>query len=177
MVLPDAVIARLSHSEAVGIGPDLSVLGYSVALAVVACLIFGLAPALHATHGDVNRALKQEPLLRSTRLSLRGVLLFVQVALSVTLLVAAGLLVRVVQHVGNHDLGFVADDVSVVSVDLPASAYAGPRTDAFTRQLVALLQSARACRRWPPAICRRSRGGTTCGSFDGRGRIEPPTSR
>ena len=142
MVLPDVVIARLSHSAAVRIAPDFSVLAYNVLMAVIACAVFGLAPALHATRGNIAEALKQESRLAGVRLSLRGALLAAQVAFSVVLLAAAGMLVRGVQKAGTLDLGFNINGVSVISVDLPANAYAGPRTGAFTRQLMTQLEAA-----------------------------------
>ena len=138
-VLPAALVRRVEPSSAGSVRPDVSVLLYTLALAVVACIAFGLAPALHATRGNLADALRQETRIPVLRLSLRGVLLSVQVAVSVVLLAAAGLLVRAVQRTERMDPGFATDGISVVALDLPASEYAGPRTASFAKQLQAHL--------------------------------------
>jgi predicted permease len=112
--------------------PDAVVLGYAIALAGLSAVAFGLAPALYATRGDVVHALNQRDGLPASRFPLRGFLLAVQVAVSVVLLVSAGLLVRGVQRqAGTFDPGFSVDDVSVVSFDLPEGVYDRPRATAF----------------------------------------------
>jgi predicted permease len=147
--LPDYVVTRMSHSAVTGIRPDWSVLLYAAGLAVLACVAFGLAPALHATRGNIATALKDEARLQGTRMTLRGVLLSVQVALSVVLLAGAGLLTRAVQHAGNLDLGFRIDGLTVLSIELPASDYAGPRSGEFARQLVGAIDGAALCSQEP----------------------------
>ena len=71
-----------------------SVLGYALLLAGVSAAVFGLAPALFATRTDVAAALNEREGLPASKFPLRGLLLAVQVALSVVLLVSAGLLMR-----------------------------------------------------------------------------------
>src|SRR5262245_29415751 len=80
---------------AVGIGAiiDARVLGFTIALTLLATLLFGLAPALIATRQDLNTALKAPALPRS-RLSLSRSLVIAQVALSLLLLTGAGLFVQ-----------------------------------------------------------------------------------
>ena len=141
-VLPGIVVSRLEPASVGHLRPDASVLVYTMLLAVAACVAFGLAPALHATRGNLADALRQEARLPGVRLSLRNVLLSVQVAVSVVLLTGAGLLVRGIQRTEAMDPGFVIKGISVVSLDLPASEYAGPRTTAFARQLQAQLEGA-----------------------------------
>ncbi|MBZ5622594.1 MAG: ADOP family duplicated permease [Acidobacteriia bacterium] len=141
-VLPGIVVSRLEPSSVGRLRPDASVLAYTMLIAVAACIAFGLAPALHATRGNLADALRQESRLPGLRLSLRNVLLSVQVAVSVVLLTGAGLLVRGIQRTEAMDPGFVIKGISVVSLDLPASDYAGPRTKAFAQQLQAQLEGA-----------------------------------
>jgi len=111
--------------------PDATVLTYTVGIAGAACVVFGLAPALHATGGDLAGALKSGRVMTAARLPLRSLLLAVQVTLSVVLLVAAGLLVRGIQHARTQDPGFTVNNVTVVSFDLPPRAYDPPRTRAL----------------------------------------------
>src|SRR5207248_7902987 len=73
------------------------------------------------------------------RLPMRSVLLSVQVAISVILLANAGLLVRGMQRAQALDPGFDVQNSTVLSIDLPASQYTGPRTMELTRALEAQL--------------------------------------
>jgi predicted permease len=99
---------------------------YTIALAVVSTVVFGLAPALHGTRtAGFGRV----------RLSLRNLLLAVQVALSVVLLIGAGLLLRGVQHAQTMAPGFAVNDVGVVSFELPASSYGTTQTRNFVSEL------------------------------------------
>ena len=68
-------------------------------------------------------------------MSLRSVLLAVQVAVSLVLLIDASLVTRAIQRVAVQDTGFVDDDVSVVTFELPAS-YDTARRRAFAQQLL-----------------------------------------
>ena len=122
--------------------PDGVVLGYAIALAGLSAVAFGLAPALSATRGDVVHALSQRDGLPASRFPLRGFLLAVQVAVSVVLLVSAGLLVRGVQRqAGAFDPGFSVDGVTVVSFELPEGVYDRPRASAFFADLTERLRA------------------------------------
>jgi predicted permease len=141
-VVPAAVFRRLAEDQAFHVAPDLNVLTYTIAVATLSCLAFGLAPALHGTRGGISAALKagsgSEGAQRA-RLPLRSVLLAVQVAISVILLANAGLLVRGMQRAQALDPGFDVQNSTVLSIDLPASQYTGPRTMELTRDLLAQL--------------------------------------
>jgi predicted permease len=141
--LPFAILRVMGGSAAsfpFRVTVDGVVLGYAVLLAGLSALAFGLAPALHATRADVARALAEREGLPASRFPLRGVLLGVQVAVSVVLLVSAGLLVRAAQRQsGTFDPGFSVNDVSVVSFELPPGAYDDARRQAFFTDLTAAL--------------------------------------
>ena len=122
--------------------PDSVVLGYAVLLAGLSSAAFGFAPALYTTRTNVALALGQREGLLAAQFPLRGVLLGVQVAVSVILLLSAGLLVRAVQRQGqSFDPGFSVDDVTVVSFELPAGAYDYERAVVFFGELSLALQS------------------------------------
>ena len=106
---------------AVPLRPDPAVLVFSVALCLLTCATFGVAPALHASRRDVSGALRGEsaPVIR--RFPLRATLLATQIALSLTLLVNVGLLVRSVPHFGDDHLGYSANGILVASLEPPAS--------------------------------------------------------
>ncbi len=142
-VAPVVVMHRLAEDQAFHVRPDPNVLAYTIAVAILACLAFGLAPALHGTRVGISMALKAGAGpggAEQARLPLRSVLLAVQVAISVVLLANAGLLVRGMQRAQALDPGFDVQKVTVLSIDLPASQYSGPRTKALTSDLMAQLE-------------------------------------
>ncbi len=133
-VLPGPLFTRAVGEVSFRLRPDGTVLLYTFGLAVLACIAFGLAPALHATRGSFHDALKQRTATGS-RISLRGLLLAVQVAISVILLVGAGLLVRAIQRARSHDPGFAVDGMASITLEFPSSAYHGARLNAFYQDL------------------------------------------
>jgi predicted permease len=128
------------------LSPDGVVLTYALLLAAASAIVFGLAPALHATRTEVANALKAHDGPGRSGVRLRTFLLGLQVAISVILLVAAGLLVRgAQQRSGSFDFGFSVDDVSVASFDVPVT-YGAARSDVL---LVDLTQAFEGIRNRP----------------------------
>jgi predicted permease len=109
---------------------DGRVLAFAACLSLVAALLSGIAPALHASRADVVSALKDESQGPSDRLRLRNAFVVAQVAFSILLVVAAGLLGRALGRVTSIDQGFDARGVEVASVDLSMAGY----TEATGRQ-------------------------------------------
>jgi predicted permease len=138
-IAPPFLIARLGTDLIFDVTPDIRVLAYTMAVAAVASLAFGLAPALHGTRGRIAAAIKTETQLGMSRLPLRSVLLGVQVAISVLLLGAAGMMVRGLQRTAHIDPGFDFARVNAVTIGLPAGQYGGERARAFAQQLVVQL--------------------------------------
>ena len=119
------------------VGVDWRVLGFALAAAVAAAAIFGLAPALNLTRLGASAALKDGALaaVGKRRFGLRGALIAAQVAVSLVLLVGAGLFLRSLQQAATVDPGFDADDVVVASFDLRTQGYTEPRGRAFYAEL------------------------------------------
>jgi predicted permease len=143
LVAPAALMNRLAPDQAFHVAPDLNVLAYTIVIALLSCLAFGLAPALHGVRWGISAALKAGAdggAAVRARLPLRTVLLAVQVAISVVLLANAGLLVQGLRRSQALDPGFDVRNVTVLSIDLPASEYTGPRTAALTRDLLTQLE-------------------------------------
>jgi predicted permease len=140
---PEWILPRLSEDFVVlQLSPDLHVCAYAVALAFVACVAFGLAPSLHGTRGNIAASIRNQTGRRASPLALRSFLLASQVAISVVLLAAAGLLVRGLQHAQHRDPGFRLDGITVAGLDLPASAYSGDRLLSFVGQFQDALEHA-----------------------------------
>ncbi|HUP20159.1 MAG TPA: ADOP family duplicated permease [Gemmatimonadota bacterium] len=113
---------------------DLRVLGFGVALAVAVALLSGLAPAWQAQRSDPQDALRTEGRSGAGRQHnrfLRG-LIVAEVALSLILLLGAGLLLRGFRGLVDQDPGFDASTLLTLSVHVPADRYPdGTAVDRF----------------------------------------------
>jgi predicted permease len=136
-VLPQALLARLAGQPlAIPLNPDAGILSFGLAIAMIACLAFGLAPALHASRAEISTALRERSAIPGTRIPLRALLLALQIAISIVLLVSGGLIVRGVRQATVQDPGFDIRSVSVVSFELPAS-FETARARSFALQVLA----------------------------------------
>jgi predicted permease len=108
------------------IGIDAKVLLFTLGVSLATGLVFGLFPAFAQGSGRQFEALKEAGRGntggRAARMT-RNVLVVVQVALCVTLLVGAGLLVKSFDRLQNESPGFQRDGLVTVRLDLPASKY------------------------------------------------------
>jgi predicted permease len=119
------------------LNPDLRLLGFTAAISALTGLLFGLAPALVATRVDLQLALKQDaPGLsnRRTRLGFGKVFVIAQVALSLLLLVGAGLFVRSLQKLQQSPTGFARENVLVLKLE--PTQIARPQQIAFYDELL-----------------------------------------
>src|SRR5215470_7491705 len=121
---------------------DWHVLLFSLAVSVVAGAIFGLAPALQATRPDVSRALKDTAAQGgAVKARLRSVLVVAQIAISLVVLIAAGLVVRTLVQLQAMNPGFDTRNALTMSFDLGLQGYDDARGQQFYRQLTQRLQS------------------------------------
>ena len=126
------------------IGLDPNVLAYSFALAVGAGLIFGLAPALQSTRRDLVVSLKDEAgqvAGGSHRSRLRSALVVTQVALSLVLLVGAGLFLRTLREARAASPGFDPENVLAVQVNLDTAGYNEAQGRDFIERLTERLEA------------------------------------
>jgi len=115
---------------------DWRVLGFTALAAVLTGILFGLAPALSAVHQNLIPALKEGSYAEHGRTSgLRKLLVVGQVALSFTLLVAAGLTVHSLQNAHNLDPGFDPENLLIAGTDLPLQGYTEETGRIFYRSL------------------------------------------
>jgi putative ABC transport system permease protein len=114
------------------------VLGFALIVSIFCGVLFGLAPALQLSKPDLNHALKEggrQTTSGSHRL--RGLLVISEVALSLMLLVTAGLLIRSFLQLLKTDPGFNPDSLLTMNLVLPAAKYKdGPQRAAFYSELV-----------------------------------------
>jgi macrolide transport system ATP-binding/permease protein len=118
---------------------DTRVLGFTLAISVITGILFGLAPALIATRTDLVSALRDDAAVfgkKKRHFNLRNLLVVAQVAVSVIVLVGAGLCVRSLRNLYSIDTGFDASKVLVVSVDVGLSSYTRERGLQFYADLL-----------------------------------------
>ena len=127
------------------LSPDVRVLGFTALVSVVTAVLFGLLPALRMTRPNLTTALKTGlPDARVHRLrlgSLSNGLVAVQVALSVILVVGAGLSVLSLVKASAVDVGFDPRNVVIASLSAGRQGYDEARARSFFEQLTARLES------------------------------------
>ena len=108
---------------------DWHVLSFAAGLSVVTGVVFGLAPALRATSVDLSGAMKEQSrsVIRAQSWSSR-VLLIAQVAMSLVLLVGAGLFLRTLHNLQAVDVGFNADNLLAFRLNPQLNRYDADRT-------------------------------------------------
>ena len=133
--IPPEVRGYLPNSAVLRV--DASTLLYTLGIALVTGLLFGIAPALHCGRIDVNHVLKEN----TARLSAGGAsalfkncLIVFETSLALVVLVAAGLLVKGLVRMHARDLGFHPNGLVTARVVLPDSQYTDPkRIEAFKK--------------------------------------------
>jgi putative ABC transport system permease protein len=112
---------------------------FSLAVSLLTGLLFGLLPAWRAARADLGLTLKQGSPSRAARQSFsRKALVVGEVALSLVLLVGAGLMMRSFVRLRQADLGFNPEGVVVLRLELPESRYPNEADSAnFSEQLLA----------------------------------------
>jgi predicted permease len=118
---------------------DMRVLIFCAAASVISGIVFGVAPALHTLKPDLSGMLKAGDSALSgkrRRFQIRNLLVAGQVALSMVLLVASGLLAKDFANVAHFRAGFRTDHVLIMMLDPSLVRYQEPQAREFYRQLV-----------------------------------------
>jgi predicted permease len=141
------LVSRLPASFPRGteIGLDGRVLGFTLLLAILTGLAFGIAPALEAGRADLSEPLREGGRGatggRGRRRVLRGFVIS-EIALALVLLVGAGLLVRSLVQLYRVNPGFDPEGLVTVGIELPRDRYTDPAAGAaFFHRLIAAIRS------------------------------------
>ena len=138
--LPDGVPQLLLTN----IRLDSRVIAFTLGVSVLTGLLFGLAPAIQVSKTDLNESLKEGGRSGSggTRHYVRNTLVVAEVAVSLLLLVGAGLLVKSFLKLKESDIGFNPERVLTASVSLPEKRYAeNAKIENFYASLLRRVQS------------------------------------
>jgi len=121
---------------------DWRVLSFVLAATVVTGVTFGVMPALRATALNVSDSLKETSRsVAGSRSLLSKSLLVLQVAVSLVLLIAAGLFLRTLQNLRNVDVGFNTRNLVVFGVNPMLNQYSEARTVALYQRMIERLGS------------------------------------
>jgi putative ABC transport system permease protein len=138
--------AALPRREAIGV--DTTVAAFAIVASLLCALLVSLVPAWQATKSDVAGMLKQDPASSRSTGTMRGLLVASQLALSLVLLVGAGLMARAFVSLRFVSLGFDPSQVATMYVSLHAGRFGtGTIEEARARRVVfyhQLLESARS---------------------------------
>ena len=138
--LPSLGIPRLAST-----GVDGRALVFTVALSLFTGVLFGLAPALHASRFNLFSSLKEGGRTATEGVGhsrLRAILVISQVSLAVVLLIGAGLLIESVYHLLHESPGFEPQECMAFNLDLPDSRYGKPEQSAdFFRDLLGRIRA------------------------------------
>jgi predicted permease len=102
---------------------DAAVLAFALGVSVITALVFGLLPALRASHADPLTGLKNRTAVAAPRLRLGRVLVATQAGLAVLLVVGAGLMIRTFVNLVRVDLGFDPENVLVFRLNPGQAGY------------------------------------------------------
>ena len=132
-----------SGGLSISAAPDLRILVFTLVVALLTGIMFGLAPALRTTRPDISRTLKDEggAVLGGGHGKLRNTLVVAQVSLSLLLLIGAGLFLRTLNNLSNLGPGFPPERLVGFQIDPSLSGYTPERAKVFYQQLTESLGS------------------------------------
>lgn len=128
-------------SEPYSAAVDLRVLGFTMAVALAATLVFSIAPVFHFLKPDLANALRQNAGTASRNSQrFRKAAVGAQIALSVLLLGGAGLFVRTLDNLRKADVGFQTEHLTTFALDPSSSGYGEDRTPRIVQDSLAALK-------------------------------------
>ena len=151
-----AIIPAQFQMLGLNAGLNVRVLWWSLAVAIVAGLLVGFLPAIQATRTDPHDSLKEGRTGSARGGRLRQALVVVEIALSVVLLLGAGLLMRSMLNIQRVNPGFEPKGVLTMRLTLPREKYPGEAANVFFHSLIERVgtipgvRSASAASQFPP---------------------------
>ena len=149
----DALLLRMVSGASSGppsihldLQPDMRVLGFTLGVTLLTTILFGLIPSLYSTRLNLTPVLKSTPTGTSSeathrRFPVGKILVVTQVAVSVILLVSAGLFVRSLSKLGDVKLGYNLENLILFRVDGATGGYKGAAIPRFQLDLLARISA------------------------------------
>lgn len=139
------LLLRIFDSQtSLPISPDARVLGFAIGVSLLTGILFGLAPALRSLKVQVSHTLKETAAATAqsgSRFGWGKGLVAAQIALSLLVLFAAGLLVRSLQKLLAQDFGYDREHLVILRLDPRSVGYDSQKMKLLAQQLVARLES------------------------------------
>ena len=120
--------------------PDWMMVGITILIVAFTTLVFGAAPAWRASHVQPGAAMGASDRVAESRGRLGSSLVVAQVALSLVLVIGAGLFARTLHNLRTLDRGFDVTDVLVVATPAQRAGFTGPKLSAFNTELLAFIE-------------------------------------
>jgi len=124
--------------------PGLRMLAFTLGVSLLTGLVFGLAPAFRATNVDVSSTLKENSrgvIGSGARITMGKALVVSQVAISLLLLIGAGLFLRTLRNLQQVDLGYPREKLLLVRVDPLSAGYENAQRAAVFQALLERFRS------------------------------------
>jgi predicted permease len=123
--------------EALNFTPDIRSVGFTILLSLGTALVFGIVPAIQSSRPDVVPELKEAAMTHGRRQGrLSDLIVIAQIAITVTLLIGAGLLLRTIFRFAVIDPGFATENVLALSLDLKSLGYSEANGQQLYQQLI-----------------------------------------
>ena len=138
------LISTTGNPLMIDLSPDATLLGFSAATAFLTAILFGLVPAFLATRGDLNLSLKEHTrgsVVGASRFQAGKILVAGQIALSLMLLVGAGLFLGTLRNLLSTDLGFNSHGVLLVNTRFDQDAVPMARRAGIAAEIVERLRA------------------------------------
>lgn len=168
-------LSRENLPRAYEIAVDVRVLGFTVAIALLTSVIFGLTPALEASKINLSESLKEgsRGLSRGLRSNhLRSLLVISEIALSLVLLIGAGLMIKSLASLLKVDPGFKPDNTVTMHMSLLGSKYPSPNhQNAFFREVTHRVENLPGVQSVGLISSAPLSGGVYAGGFSIEGRV------
>ncbi len=138
------LITRLSGED--GVTPfstalDERLLLFNFAVALIFSVFFSLAPAFQLRRRDLVKGTRQTSATVTGSLSLRQVVVGLQIGLSLLLLIAAGLFVRTLEHLRSENVGFRTDHLLAFGISPRLAGYTSDRIPAMRQEMLEALSA------------------------------------
>ena len=131
------LLSKTGNELQLDVAPDLRVLAFTIGVAILTGLLFGMAPALAAARAEVTHGLKETA--QTTTRRRKGIggkaLVGFQIALSTLLVIGAGLFLRTLVALNKVDVGFRTDRLLLVEINPPVKVYPAGKDVTLHRRL------------------------------------------
>jgi putative ABC transport system permease protein len=138
------LLSKTNHPLEVNLAPDSHLLAFTITASILTAVLFGLAPALRGTRLDLNQMLKDNAagsLKGASRFNLGKALVTGQIALSLVLLVGAGLFLSTLRNLMTVDAGFNHHQVLLVTADVQQTAVPKEQRERTYHEVLARLRA------------------------------------